>query len=83
VARELTDGVRVLRAQPVARALFPVTVIFLAANASLSSVLIPFGVQRLGGSEHTGFLLSSLGVGFLLGAPSCARSWTEASPAPC
>ncbi len=69
VARELAAGVRVLRAQPVARALLPVTVIFLAANASLSAVLIPFGVQRLGGSEHTGFLLSALGVGFLLGAP--------------
>jgi predicted MFS family arabinose efflux permease len=68
-AGELAEGVRVLRAQPVARALLPVTVIFLAANASLSSVLIPFGVQRLGGSEHTGFLLSALGVGFLLGAP--------------
>ncbi len=69
VARELAAGVRVLRAQPVARALLPVTVVFLAANASLSAVLIPFGVQRLGGSEHTGFLLSALGVGFLLGAP--------------
>ena len=69
VARELAAGVRVLRAEPVARALFPVTVIFLAANASLSAVLIPFGVERLGGSEHTGFLLSALGVGFLLGAP--------------
>jgi MFS family permease len=69
VARELAEGVRVLRAQPVARALLPVTVIYLAANASLSAVLIPFGVQRLGGSEHTGFLLSALGVGFLLGAP--------------
>src|SRR5580658_472236 len=69
VARELAAGVRALRAQPVARALLPVTVIFLAANASLSAVLIPFGVQRLGGSEHTGFLLSALGVGFLLGAP--------------
>ena len=69
VTRELADGVRVLRAQPVARALLPVTVIFLAANASLSAVLIPFGVERLGGSEHTGFLLSALGVGFLLGAP--------------
>ena len=69
VARQLAAGVRVLRAQPVARALFPVTVIFLAANACLSAVLIPFGVQRLGGSEHTGFLLSALGVGFLLGAP--------------
>jgi predicted MFS family arabinose efflux permease len=69
VARELVEGTRVLRRQPVARALLPVTVIFLAANASLSAVLIPFGVQRLGGSKHTGLLLSCLGVGFLLGAP--------------
>jgi MFS family permease len=69
VARDLAEGARVLRRQVVARALLPVTVIFLAANASLSAVLIPFGVQRLGGSEHTGFLLSGLGVGFLLGAP--------------
>ncbi len=68
-ARELVEGVRVLRDQPVARALLPVTVIFLAANASLSAVLIPFAVQRLGGSEHAGFLLSGLGVGVLLGAP--------------
>ena len=69
VARDLIEGVNVLRNQPVARALLPVTVIFLAANASLSAVLIPFGVQRLGGSEQTGFLLSCLGVGFLAGAP--------------
>jgi predicted MFS family arabinose efflux permease len=27
------------------------------------------GVQRLGGTEHTGFLLSCLGAGFLVGAP--------------
>jgi predicted MFS family arabinose efflux permease len=69
VARDFAEGLRVLRRQPVARALLPVTVIFLAANASLSAVLIPFGVRRLGGSEHTGFLLSGLGVGFLIGAP--------------
>jgi predicted MFS family arabinose efflux permease len=69
VARDLIEGVNVLRNQPVARALLPAAVIFLAANASLSAVLIPFGVQRLGGSEQTGFLLSCLGVGFLAGAP--------------
>jgi predicted MFS family arabinose efflux permease len=69
VARDLIEGMHVLRNQPVARALLPVTVIFLAANASLSAVLIPFGVQRLGGSEQTGFLLSCLGAGFLAGAP--------------
>ena len=32
-------------------------------------MLIAFGVRRLGGTGHTGFLLSCLGVGFLLGAP--------------
>ena len=69
VARDLIQGLRVLRRQRVARALLPVTVIFLLANASLSAVLIPLGVQRLGGSDHTGFLLSCLGVGVLLGAP--------------
>jgi predicted MFS family arabinose efflux permease len=69
VASELADGMRVLRGQPVGRALLPVTVLYLAANAALSAVLIPFGIQRLGGSEHTGLLLSCLGVGFLAGAP--------------
>lgn len=70
VAHDLKQGARVLRNQPIAWALLPVTIIFLAANASLSAVLIPLGVQRLGGSEHTGLLLSGLGAGFLLGAPT-------------
>jgi MFS family permease len=69
VVRDLLEGARVLVRQPVARALFPVTVVYLAANASLSAVLIAFGIRRLGGSEHTGFLLAGLGVGFLAGAP--------------
>jgi Major Facilitator Superfamily len=80
VARDLIKGTRVLRAQPVARALLPVTVIFQTANASLSAVLIPFGVQRLGGSEHTGLLLSCLGVGFLLGAPVIRAFLDRAQP---
>ena len=41
----------------------------MAANTSLSAVLIPWGVQRLGGTEHIGLLLSCLGAGFLIGAP--------------
>jgi MFS family permease len=69
VARDLIEGTRALRAEPLVRAILPVTVIFLAANASLSAILIPFGVQRLGGNEDAGFLLSCLGVGFLIGAP--------------
>jgi predicted MFS family arabinose efflux permease len=69
LARDLRVGTRALRRQPAARPLFPVTVIHLAANASLSALLIPLGMQRLGGGERTGLLLSCLGVGFLLGAP--------------
>ena len=80
VARDLIEGLRVLRHQPVARALLPVTVIFLLANASLSAVLIPLGVRRLGGSEHTGFLLSCLGVGVLLGAPIIRPLLDRAQP---
>ena len=69
VAPDLAEGVRVLRGQSVARALLLVMVIFLAANAALSAMLIPLGIRRLGGSENTGFVLSALGVGFLLAAP--------------
>jgi len=82
VARDLAAGVRVLRRQPVARALLLVTVVFLAANASLSAVLIPFGIQRLGGSEHTGFLLAGLGTGFLLGAPVIRLLLDRVQPGP-
>jgi MFS family permease len=70
VGRDLRAGLGVLAGSPAARALLPVTVLFLAANASLSAVLIPFGIQRLGGSRPTGFLLAALGVGFLLGGPA-------------
>jgi len=80
VARDLADGWRVLRGQPVARALLPVTVIFLAANASLTAMLIPLGVERLGGSEHLGFVFSGLGVGYLLGAPALRALLDRAEP---
>jgi MFS family permease len=80
VARDLIEGARALRAQPVARTLLPVTTIFLTANASLSAVLIPFGIRRLGGSEHTGLLLSCLGAGFLLGAPVIRAFLDRAEP---
>ncbi len=80
VVDDLTEGARVLRREPVARALLPVTVVFLAANACLSAVLIPLGVLRLGGSEHTGFLLSGLGVGYLLGAPVIRRRLDRTQP---
>jgi predicted MFS family arabinose efflux permease len=68
LAHDLREGARALRGQPAAWPLLPVTVIYLAANASLSALLIPLGIDRLGGGERTGLLLSCLGVGFLLGA---------------
>lgn len=70
VARDLVAGVLTLLGQPVARALLPVTALFLAGNGSLSAVLIAFGVRRLGGSEHTGYLLFALGAGVLLSGPA-------------
>ena len=65
----LVAGVRALRRSPAARGLLAVQVLFLAANASLSAVLIPFGLRQLGGSTQTGLLMAALGAGFLLGAP--------------
>lgn len=67
--RDLREGLGILLREPSARALLPVSVIFLAANASLSSVIVAFGVKQLGGSKPTGLLFAALGVGFLVGAP--------------
>ncbi|MFD1049089.1 MFS transporter, partial [Kibdelosporangium lantanae] len=66
---EFTAGFRVLAEKPFVRGLLPVTVTFLMADASLSALLIPFGLANLGGSQQLGYLMSALGVGFLAGAP--------------
>lgn len=70
VRRDLAEGLRVVRDHPAARALFAVTTVFLAGNAMLGAVFVPFGVVRLGGAAQAGLLLSALGAGFLLGAPA-------------
>ncbi|HLT09506.1 MAG TPA: MFS transporter [Micromonosporaceae bacterium] len=62
-------GLQVLRGHPVVAALLPATGVFLLANAALSALLVPLGMQRLGGATAIGLVLSALGVGFLLGAP--------------
>lgn len=80
--RDLAEGLRALRGQPVARALLPVAAMFLAANTALGAVLIAFGVRRLGGAEHTGFLLSGLGIGYLAGAPLTRLLLDRAAPRP-
>jgi MFS family permease len=51
-----------------ARVLLPLSGVFLAANAALSALLVPFGVRVLGGSAQVGLVLSALGAGFLGGA---------------
>jgi MFS family permease len=73
VIKDLIAGARALLGQPVARALFPVTLLFLTGNASLSAVVIAFGMRRLGGSVHTGYLLFALGAGVLLSGPVLRR----------
>lgn len=80
LAADLFHGARVLRGQPTARALLPVTVVFLAANASLTALLIPFGMRHLGGSTRTGFLLASVGAGALLAAPVVRTLLDRAQP---
>lgn len=69
VLRELREGQRVLSREPAARALLPVSVMFLTANASLSAVIVAFGITQLGSSQATGYLFAALGAGFLSGAP--------------
>ncbi|MCS7475361.1 MFS transporter [Umezawaea endophytica] len=66
---ELGEGLVFLRGERTASALFVVNGVFLCANASLTALLVPFGVRQLGGTGGTGLVLSALGVGFLLGAP--------------
>lgn len=80
VLRELRDGQRLLSREPAARALLPVSAIFLTANASLSAVIVAFGIGQLGGSQATGFLFAALGAGFLSGAPLLKIALDRFSP---
>jgi predicted MFS family arabinose efflux permease len=66
---DFSAGFRVVAEKPFVRALLPVTVTFLMADAALSALLIPFGLANLGDNQQLGYLMSALGVGFLAGAP--------------
>jgi MFS family permease len=80
VLTDLADGWRVLRSLPIAVVLLPLTAVFLAANASLTALLVPFGVEKLGGTEQIGLVVSALGVGFLLGAVVIRRLVDRVQP---
>ncbi|MEQ4725664.1 MFS transporter [Nonomuraea sp. B19D2] len=69
VLADLIQGLRHLRQAATTRALLATNSVYLLANAALTALLIPFAVTHLGESVQVGYLLSALGLGFLLGAP--------------
>lgn len=76
----LADGARAIYRVPMARALLPVSVLFLTANASLGALLTPFGLSHWGGERQVGLTISALGIGFLLGAPMIRASVDRIQP---
>ncbi|MET8757602.1 MFS transporter [Lentzea sp. NPDC004782] len=78
---QLREGLTFLRAERPAAWLLVVVTVFFAANASLSALLVPFGVRVLGGSVQTGLVMSALGAGFLIGAPLVRRLFDRTPPA--
>lgn len=69
VGSDLREGLAALVRHRMARGLLVISTVFLAANACLSALLVPFGVTRLGGAQQSGLVVSALGIGFLFGAP--------------
>jgi predicted MFS family arabinose efflux permease len=82
VLAELGDGLRFVGRQSVLRGLLLVSVTFFAANGVFTALLIPFMTTRFGNHpEVIGYLLSALGIGYLLGAPLAARLVRRRPPA--
>ncbi len=82
VGRELLEGLAFLRSERTAKSLLVVSTVFLAANASLSALLVPFGLTALGGAGPVGLVMSGLGVGFLVGAPMTRALVDRLRPGP-
>lgn len=70
---DLKQGLQHVRRAAATRAVLGTNSLYLVANAALTALLVPFGVARLGGSAEVGYLLSALGLGFLVGAPISRR----------
>lgn len=69
VLTDLRHGLHYVRHAATTRALLAGNTIYLLANAALTAMLVPFAVSRLGGGAEVGYVLSALGLGFVLGAP--------------
>ncbi|MEV0616325.1 MFS transporter [Nonomuraea sp. NPDC050404] len=82
VRRELGQGLRLVLRGPATRALLATNAVYLLANAALTALLIPFGVATFGGTTGVGYLLSALGLGFVVGAPVSRRLVDRFAPRP-
>ncbi|QFZ21334.1 MFS transporter [Saccharothrix syringae] len=65
----MAEGLRFLRSERTVWVLLRASTVFLAANAALGALLVPFGMAELGGPGAVGLVMSGLGAGFLLGVP--------------
>lgn len=75
--RELAEGLQLVASSPVLRGLLLANGVFLTANAGLTALLVPLTVDRLDAPGYTvGYLISGLGVGFLLGAALSTKALT-------
>ncbi|MCF6476691.1 MFS transporter, partial [Nonomuraea sp. MG754425] len=82
VRAAVREGLLLVRRAPVTRGLLAANGVYLLANAALTALLIPFGIATFGGSTEVGYLLSALGLGFLIGAPVSRRLVDRFAPRP-
>ncbi|MEO3751652.1 MFS transporter [Streptomyces sp. B6B3] len=69
VLSELRAGLAHLAGRPELRGPLTANAVFLTANAGLTALLVPFTAVSLDAPAHTvGYLISGLGVGFLVGS---------------
>lgn len=64
----IRDGVRLIRRTHMLRGLIVTSWLFLAGNAGVTALFVPFVAERLRAPAATGVLISALGVGYLAGS---------------
>lgn len=75
--RGFREGLRCVAGNKILSGILIGNGVFLTANAGATALLVPFTVQRLNAPGYTvGYLISGLGVGFLLGAATSMKALT-------
>lgn len=70
ILAEVSYGIWLIMRNRGLRSLLVISSTYLLANGAVTAVLMPYVVEDLGGgARELGFLLSALGVGYLVGAP--------------